>query len=173
VVSASASADLVVVAAVPSIILASASASITVCTLLLESASTFTLPSTAALITLLSTTSVTTSLDETTASPEPAAFASSYLSVAPAVVSSFFFLPFMTFGAVLRPVDDYLRLLASSLPDLSVALAIGYLSVLADAVVVSATFFSSLIGFDAALSVPTGGLVVALIPPGTAFFSTT
>jgi len=80
-------------------------------------------------------------------------------------------LPFITLGAVLRPVVDYLRL-ASSLsfadlsvvPDLSVVVVLG--------AIVSAVFFSSL-ALAAGLSVPTAGLVVGLAPPGATFLSTT
>lgn len=100
------------------------------------------------------------------------AISSSYLSAA-ADVSSFFFLPFITLGAVLKPVADYLRLASSlSLAVLS-ALGADNLSVVFGAV--SAIFFSSfytLVVPAAVLSVA-GGLIVDLAPPGANFLSTT
>lgn len=103
-----------------------------------------------------------------------AVMSSSYLSAAPEV-SSFFFLPFITLGAVLNPVADCLRFASSlSFAVLSAALVTANLSVVLGTV--SAVFFSSLAltvpAAPADLSVP-AGLIVALAPPGAPFLSTT
>jgi len=83
-----------------------------------------------------------------------------------ALASSFFFLPFITFGAVLKPTTAEVPLAAVDFLLLSKPASLSALDYL-----VSAAGLFSTLGF--VVAVVGAGLVVAFAPPGAAFFSTT
>jgi hypothetical protein len=88
-----------------------------------------------------------------------------------ALASSFFFLPFITFGAVLKPTTAEVPLAAVDFLLLSKPASLSALDYLVSAAGLFSTAFFSSLGF--VVAVVGAGLVVAFAPPGAAFFSTT